>query len=122
MVRGSCQYYISAMDNNRYLGELEQMALLAVARLGDGAYGRAIRQELADRTGRRVSHGASYVTLDRLETKGYLTSTVGEPAPGRGGRPKRFFRVTPAGAKALQDTRAAFASLWDGLDEVLEDS
>lgn len=110
------------MGKSEYLGELEQMALLAVARLGDRAYGRAIRTVLAERAGRRISHGASYVTLERLEGKGYLTSRVADPAAGRGGRPKRYFNVTPEGFRALRETRAAFASLWDGLEEIVEES
>lgn len=108
-------------DRNRYLGELEQMTLLAVARLGEDAYGRSVRQELEKRTGRRVSRGAAYVTLDRLADKGFLASRVGGPTPGRGGKPKRYFTVTPEGAAALLESRRAFASLWDGLAEVLEE-
>lgn len=109
------------MRKHRYLGQLEQMALLAVARLGDGAYGRSIQEELKARTGRRVSHGAAYITLERLEEKGFLTSTTGNSAAGRGGRPKRYYQVTPAGAQALQEARAALESLWEGMGEALED-
>ncbi|MGD8276894.1 MAG: PadR family transcriptional regulator [Gemmatimonadota bacterium] len=109
-------------SENPFIGELEQMILLAVARLGDGAYGRAIRQELEARTGRRVSHGAAYVTLDRLASKGYVSSTVGDPNPGRGGRPKRYFRVTREGARALLESHRAFTNLWEGLDGVLEEA
>lgn len=109
------------MKQHRYLGQLEQMTLLAVARLGDGAYGRSIRDELRARTGRRFSHGAAYVTLERLEEKGYLTSATGESTAGRGGRPKRYYQVTPEGARALQEAREALDSLWEGMGETLED-
>ena len=105
-----------------FLAEFEQMVLLAVVRLDEGAYGAAIRREVGHQTGRTVSHGASFVTLDRLERKGFLTSTMGSSTSGRGGRPKRFFRITPAGAAALKRTRAAFDRLWDGVDDMLETS
>jgi DNA-binding PadR family transcriptional regulator len=108
------------MKGQRFLGELEQMAMLVVARLGGDAYGASIRRELEVRVGRRVTHGAAYVTLDRLEAKGYLSSTVGESGPRRGGRPRRYFTVTPEGAQALLTTRAAFEDLWDGMTELLE--
>jgi PadR family transcriptional regulator PadR len=109
------------MSGNKFLGEFEQMVLLAVLRLQDGAYGLSIRKELEAKTGRKVSHGASYVTLDRMEAKGLLDSTLGEPAKGRGGRAKRYFRVTPEGLQALRASRTALQSLWSGLEEVLEE-
>lgn len=114
--------YIVAMGATKYLGEFEQMVLLAILHLADDAYGLAIRRELEKRTGRKVSHGASYVTLDRLENKGLLVSTLGKPTPGRGGRAKRYFTVTPTGITALRESRKALQSLWGGLDAVLEDS
>lgn len=114
--------YIVAMGETKYLGEFEQMVLLAILHLDDGAYGLAIRMELEKRTGRKVSHGASYITLDRLEKKGLLTSALGDPVPGRGGRAKRYFAVTPAGVAALRESRKALQSLWKGLDAVLADS
>lgn len=103
------------------LGEFEQAILLAILRLEDGAYGVAIRQELKACTGRKVSHGAAYVTLDRLQAKGLLESQLGESAPQRGGRRKRYFRVTPAGIEALRASRKALMTLWSGLEEVLEE-
>ncbi len=108
------------MKKSGYLGELEQMILLAILQLGDQAYGKAVMEELRRRVDRSVSRGALYVTLDRLEDKGMLTSTLGEPTPRRGGRPKRFLTVTPAGLTAIRASRAAWMSLWDGLDSVLE--
>jgi DNA-binding PadR family transcriptional regulator len=104
------------------LGALEQAILLAVLRLGEGAYGLAIREELAARTGREVSHGAAYVTLDRMQAKGLVESWLADPTPGRGGRRKRYFRLTPAGLEALRSTREALFNLWAGLEDVLEDS
>ncbi|HEY1756762.1 MAG TPA: PadR family transcriptional regulator [Bryobacteraceae bacterium] len=79
------------------LGEFEYLLLTAAARLGEGAYGAAIRQEIEDATGRRCSIGALYTTLDRLETKGLVKTWMGEATPQRGGRAKRMVRVTAKG-------------------------
>lgn len=103
-----------------YLGELEQMVLLAILQLDDQAFGANVMDELERRVERRVSRGAMYVTLDRLEEKGMLVSQVGDPTPRRGGRPKRFLTVTPEGVAALRKSRNAWMRLWDGLDSVLE--
>lgn len=104
-----------------YLGEFEQMVLLTVLQLGTGAYGVRIMDDLDERVGRRVSRGAMYVTLDRLETKGLLEGRIADPTPERGGRAKRFVRVTPAGMKALARSRAALRELWKGLEPTLDD-
>jgi PadR family transcriptional regulator PadR len=82
------------------LGEFEYLMLTAVARLEDGAYGVTIRQEIEDATGRPCSLGALYTTLDRLEAKGLIKTSMGDPTPQRGGRPKRMVRITPKGAQA----------------------
>jgi len=82
------------------IGEFEYLMLSAVARLGEGAYGAAIRQEIEDATGRPCSLGALYTTLDRLETKGFIRTWMGDPTPQRGGRPKRMVRITPKGTQA----------------------
>ena len=103
-----------------YLGELEQMVLLAILQLDGQAFGTNVMSELERRVERKVSRGALYVTLDRLEEKGMLTSTVGDPTPRRGGRPKRFLEVTPEGVSALRKSRTAWMNLWDGLDSVFE--
>ena len=84
------------------LGEFEQLVLLALLRLGERAYGVAISNEIAERTGRDVSLGAAYKTLDRLEAKGYVSTSVGEPTAERGGRRKKFFHLAPAGSRALK--------------------
>jgi len=100
------------------LGEFEQVILLAILRLGDDAYGVTIRAELADRTGRHVAPGAVYTALERLETKGLITSRMSDPTPQRGGRAKRCVTVTAAGRRALTRSVQAFDRLLDGLDLV----
>ena len=95
----------------RDLGRFDHLLLLAVLRLGDEAYGMTIRRELAEGTGREIAAGAIYTALARLETRGYVRSHLGEPTPERGGRAKRFYRVRPAGAKALERAEAAYVAL-----------
>lgn len=102
--------------SSEYLGELEQMILLAVLRLGPDAYGWAVAEELDRVVGRKVSSGALYTTLDRLDRKGLLESTVEDPRPERGGRPRRYFRLTPMGLEGVRAGREAMLALWDGLD------
>jgi PadR family transcriptional regulator len=82
------------------LGEFEYLMLTAAARLGDDAYGAAIRQEIEVATGTGCSIGALYTTLDRLEHKGLIKTWMGDPTPERGGRPKRMVRVTAKGTEA----------------------
>jgi len=107
------------MGREGYLGEFEQMLLLAALRLGDDAYGVALMNELESSVGRRVSRGSVYVTLDRLEEKGWVTSSLSQPRPERGGRPRRLVKVTPQGVAELRRSREALLTLWDGV-EVLE--
>jgi len=95
-------------------GSLELAALLTVARLGDEAYGLAVRHDLSERTGRDYSVGAVYTTLQRLEDKGLLSSRASEPLPVRGGRSRRHFALTGAGARAIRDAERQAASLWSG--------
>jgi DNA-binding PadR family transcriptional regulator len=102
-----------------YLGELEQLLLLAVLQCGDEAYTVPIRQILLTRSRRRVSRGALHTSLDRLEAKGLLQSRMGEPLAIRGGRARRYFTVTRPGIAALRDARAAVASLSQNLESVL---
>jgi PadR family transcriptional regulator, regulatory protein PadR len=101
------------------LGALELTTLLAVARLKDEAYGLAIRRDLAARTGRDYSVGALYTTLQRLEDKGLLTSRRSEPLPVRGGRSRRHFALTGAGARALREAERHSASIWAGIGKPL---
>lgn len=97
------------------LGSLELATLLTVARLGDEAYGLAVRHDLAGRTGRDYSVGAVYTTLQRLEDKGLLTSHASEPLPVRGGRSRRHFTLTGAGARAIRDAEQRMKSVWAGV-------
>ena len=107
------------------LGEFEIVVLLAVLHLTQSdemqSYGSTIVQEIARRTGRDVSRGAVYVTLDRLEAKGLLASRTGDTAPERGGRPRRFFRATHAGLTAAKHSVATLARMRAGLEPVLGD-
>jgi PadR family transcriptional regulator, regulatory protein PadR len=103
------------MSKGDYLGEFEQLVLLALMRLGEGAYGMAVRREIEERTGREVAIGAVYATLDRLEAKGLVTSAEGQTAAGRGGRARRFFSVSGAGLRALRRSQEALDRMWDGL-------
>src|SRR5215218_4877838 len=98
------------------LGEFEQMILLAILRLRDNAYGVTIRAELADRARRAVAPGALYTALERLETKGLITSRMSNPTPRRGGRAKRHVTVTAAGMEALTRSVQAYQRLLDGLN------
>jgi len=105
-----------------YVGELEQQILLIVLRLGDDAYANPIGEMLTLTARRRVGRGALYTALERLEAKGCLRSTMGEPLPERGGRARRYFTVTAAGMRALRDSRRVLLGLWDGLESKLETS
>jgi PadR family transcriptional regulator PadR len=101
-----------------YLGELEQIVLLSVLRLGDEAYAVPILEQIEHQTGRKVARGALYTALDRLEAKGCLRSRVGDPLPERGGRARRYFTLTPAALRALKASRLALMRLWNGLESL----
>ena len=108
------------MSNERLsLGDLQQLALLAVVRLGKEAYGASIRQEIEDVAGRSVAIGTVYVTLVRLEKQGLLRSWRSEPESVRGGKAKRHFELTPSGALALKRVRDEAERMWEGLDPAL---
>jgi DNA-binding PadR family transcriptional regulator len=98
-----------------YLGEFEQLVLLALARLGDAAYGVTIRQTLEERIGRTPSFGAIYSTLRRLEQKGLVRSRLGEPEAVRGGRAKKYVALTPRGRAALRESHAAIVRMAEGV-------
>jgi DNA-binding PadR family transcriptional regulator len=102
-----------------YLGEFEYAVLLAVLHL-ESAYAVPVRAILEERTGRPVARGALYTALERLEAKGCLRSRMDDPSADRGGRPRRYFSVTPAGLRALKATHAALANLTRGLETLLE--
>jgi PadR family transcriptional regulator, regulatory protein PadR len=97
------------------LGTLEQAVLLAVLRLGEEAYGRAILKEVQSRLERDVVAGAVHATLERLERKGLLSSRLGPGTPVRAGRARRYYHVRPAGISALDDARRTVHNLWRGL-------
>jgi PadR family transcriptional regulator, regulatory protein PadR len=99
-----------------YLGEFEQLVLLAVLRLGDEAYAVTIRRSIEEAAARTVSRGALYTTLERLEAKGLLSSRMGEPNAERGGRARRYHKVTAAGMRALRAAHEAVSRLSAGLD------
>jgi PadR family transcriptional regulator, regulatory protein PadR len=98
-----------------FLGEFEQLVLLALIRLGDDAYGMAVRRELEARAERDVSIGAVYATLDRLESKGLVRARSGEAGEERGGRPRKCFTITAAGGRALERSQQALRQMLEGL-------
>ena len=97
------------------IGEFEYLLLTASVRLGENAYGAAIRHEIEDATGRQCSIGALYTTLDRLEQKGFVETQMGDPTPERGGRSKRMVHVTAKGIKAAGDFYAAVRQVSRGV-------
>ena len=103
-----------------YLGEFEQMVLLSIMRLGEEAYGLAIKDELESTAGRSPSSGSLYTTLDRMERKGLLESYAGDSSSERGGRPRRYVKLTPAGQEMLARSRSTLLALWDGLEGALD--
>ncbi len=107
------------MARREYLGEFEQIVLLAILRLGDDAYGVPIRLEIERRTGRALTVGALYRTLDRLEDKRYVSSVFSDPTPERGGRSKRYFKVNSPGLQSLRASHEALAAMWEGLEPLV---
>jgi len=104
------------MGRRDSLGGFEEVVLLAVMRLGAESYGVTIRREIEERTGRDISLGAIYPTLDRLEDKGLVTSWMGEPTGERGGRSRRHFQLLPAGREALRRSHKEMAAMWAGFE------
>jgi DNA-binding PadR family transcriptional regulator len=104
------------MPRSASLGAFEQMVLIALVRLGPKAYGMTVRREIEQRTGRRVSIGAVYATLERLEEKGLVSSFAGEPTAERGGRSKRLFRLEADGERALRASQEAIRRMTAGLN------
>jgi PadR family transcriptional regulator PadR len=103
------------MGKGDFLGEFEQLVLLALLRVGEGAYGMTMRREIEERAARDVSIGAVYATLDRLEEKGLVKSYLGEPTDARGGRARKCFKITAAGARALERSQQAVREMLKGL-------
>jgi PadR family transcriptional regulator PadR len=110
------------MKRTDALGEFEQSVLLAIVHLDEDAYGVTIRREIEERTGRQIAVGALYTALDRLERKGFVTSTMSMPTPERGGRAKRHFKIKTAGARALRQSREVLSRMWAGLEPDLRRS
>ena len=106
------------MRKGDYLGNFDLMLLLALLRLGDDAYGVTIAGVLEEQTGREVVVASVYATLDRLEERGLVTSSLGDPTPERGGRAKRYFRITNAGTREVREAQRALVNLWKGLPQL----
>jgi PadR family transcriptional regulator PadR len=108
------------MNKHDRVGEFEQLVLLAILRLSTNAYGMMIRREIEERAERVTSIGALYITLERLEQKGFICSELGESSPERGGRAKRFFTLNPSGREALKKSLESVRKMADGYFPVLE--
>ena len=104
------------MGKGEFLGEFEQVVLLAVAHLGGRGYGVTIRKEIERRAGREVTVGSVYATLSRLEEKGMASSWEGDPTPRRGGRARKHYRIEPAGVRALEESRGMLDAMWNGVE------
>jgi DNA-binding PadR family transcriptional regulator len=109
------------MGEHTYLGEFELMILLTILRLGDDAYGVPLSRELAKQRGKEVAVGSVYAALDRLENKGLISSILGESTPERGGRAKRYFRMTEQGLRSVHATRKVLSRLWQSLPSTDEE-
>lgn len=109
------QYYSEGDIVGRALGEFEQLILFALVELGRDGYGAAVGRSIETRTGRRISAGAIYTGLDRLESRGMVESRVGEPTPERGGRRRKHYRLTAEGADALRRSVEVMRVMSEGL-------
>jgi DNA-binding PadR family transcriptional regulator len=108
------------MGESFSIGEFEHVVLLAILRLGEDAYAVSVLDEIERCTGRSISRGSIYITLDRLETKGFLKSRLADPTPERGGRAKRYYALRPLALKSLRASRRALVALWRGVEGMLE--
>jgi DNA-binding PadR family transcriptional regulator len=113
---------VEIMAGRGYLGEFELMLLLAVIHLGDEAYGVPISRELEKYRGKDVAIGSVYAALERLEAKGLIDSMLGNPTPERGGKAKRFFRITKEGLRQVQETRRVLTRLWHSIPDLKLDA
>jgi DNA-binding PadR family transcriptional regulator len=109
---------IEQMARGAFLGEFELMVMLAVIRIGDEAYGVPIAREIETRSGREAALGSVYAALDRLEEKGLVASSLGDPTAERGGRAKRYFRLTSQGLRSVRESQRALVNLWQGLPQL----
>jgi PadR family transcriptional regulator PadR len=110
------------MTSRSYLGEFELMLLLTVINLGEDAYGVPISRELELNRGRSVSVGSVYAALERLEVKGLVESTLGDPTPEPGGKAKRYFRITKEGLRQVHETRRVLTNLWQAIPDTKTES
>jgi PadR family transcriptional regulator PadR len=106
------------MANPNAISNFELMVMLALVRLHDEAYGVPIAEEIESHSGHDVAVGSVYAALERLQARGFVTSRVGEPTAERGGRAKRYFKITGMGLKTVRDTHDTLMSLWDGLPKL----
>jgi len=106
------------MSGRDHFGEWELMVLLTLMRLGEDAYGVPICREIEAQTGREVAVGSVYATLERLEEKGFVSSELGKPTAERGGRAKKYFRITTNGVREVRRTQRALRNLWNGLPQL----
>ena len=106
------------MNERGYLGEFELLLLLAIIHLGEEAYGVPISREIERHRGKSVSVGSVYAALERLEGKGLVNSALGDPTPERGGKAKRFFRITREGLHQVHETRRVLTKLWQTIPDL----
>jgi PadR family transcriptional regulator, regulatory protein PadR len=109
---------IEVMKDRGYLGEFELLLLLAIIHLGEEAYGVPISREPERQRGKDVSVGSVYAALERLEAKGLVSSSLGDPTPERGGKAKRFFRITREGLRQVHETRRVLTKLWQTIPDL----
>jgi len=106
------------MSRPQCLGEFELLVMLTIIRLGEDAYGVPISRKIEQQTGRSVAFGTVYPTLERLQKKSFVRSNLGEATPERGGRAKRYLRVTSTGLRTVRETKQSIIRLWRGLREL----
>jgi len=106
------------MAKREFLGGFELLVLLALIRLGDEAYGVPISEAIEESSGKEVAMGSVYITLERLEQKGLVSSRLGEPTAERGGRAKTYFRITAKGLREVRQARRTLMNLWQGVPQL----
>ena len=106
------------MGRREFLGGFELLVLLALIRLGDDAYGVPISEAIEKSSGREVALGSVYITLERLQHKGFVSSELGEPTAVRGGRAKTYFRITAKGLREVRQTQRTLITLWQDVPKL----
>ena len=106
------------MPRSEFLGGFELLVLLALIRLGDEAYGVPISEAIEESSGKEVALGSVYITLERLENKGLVSSRLGEPTAERGGRAKTYFKVTAKGLREVRQAQRTLKTLWKGVPQL----